>query len=119
MWTPLRPPLAAWANSSTRRTARWKSPAAPEGGVFAQHVRQCGLRTSTSTAPLASSSLIQQDINGDDFVLAAGEGAERTVEKRVLEMGMGSGDVMLVERGLHLAKTSFQRAPPAWLPDKL
>ena len=53
------------------------------------------------SALVLPSSLIQQDINGDDFVfVAAGEGAERTVEKRVLEMGMGSGDVMLVERGL-------------------
>jgi len=53
------------------------------------------------SALVLPSSLIQQDINGDDFVfVAAGEGTERTVEKRVLEMGMGSGDVMLVERGL-------------------
>ena len=53
------------------------------------------------SALVLPSSLVQQDINGDDFVfVAAGEGAERTVEKRVLEMGMGSGDVMLVERGL-------------------
>ena len=55
------------------------------------------------SALVLPSSLVQQDINGDDFVFVAageGEGAERTVEKRVLEMGMGSGDIMLVERGL-------------------
>mgnify|MGYP005726567005 FL=1 len=47
------------------------------------------------------SSLVQQDINGDDFVfVAVGEGAERTVEKRLLEIGMSSGDVMMVEGGL-------------------
>ena len=53
------------------------------------------------SALVLPSSIVQQDINGEDFVfVAAGEGTERMVEKRVLKMGMGSGDVMLVEHGL-------------------
>ena len=56
---------------------------------------------SVDSALVLPSSLVQQDINGDDFVfVAVGEGAERTVEKRLLEIGMSSGDVMMVEGGL-------------------
>ncbi|HBP45166.1 MAG TPA: hypothetical protein DD635_04645, partial [Flavobacteriales bacterium] len=56
---------------------------------------------SIDSALVLPSSLVQQDINGDDFVfVAVGEGAERTVEKRLLEIGMSSGDVMMVEGGL-------------------
>jgi RND family efflux transporter MFP subunit len=57
------------------------------------------------SALVLPSSLIQQDINGDDFVfVAVGKGAERKVEKRVLEMGMGAGNVMLVESGLEFGQ---------------
>ena len=57
------------------------------------------------SALVLPSSLVQQDINGDDFVfVAAGTGADRSVEKHVLEMGMGSGNVMLVESGLEFGQ---------------
>jgi len=53
------------------------------------------------SALVLPSSLIQQDINGDEFVFVAeGSGATRTVVKHVLEMGMGSGDDILVTSGL-------------------
>jgi multidrug efflux pump subunit AcrA (membrane-fusion protein) len=49
------------------------------------------------------SSLIQQDMNGEDFVfVAAGKGPERTVEKRLLKSGVGSGDLILIESGLRI-----------------
>jgi multidrug efflux pump subunit AcrA (membrane-fusion protein) len=49
------------------------------------------------------SSLIQQDMNGEDFVFVAmGKGSERTVSKRILKTGLGSGDMMLIESGLRI-----------------
>jgi len=49
------------------------------------------------------SSLIQQDMNGEDFVfVAVGKGSERTVEKRILKSGVGSGDLILIESGLRI-----------------
>ena len=47
-------PLAAWANSLTRRTARWKSPCrSRRARRFCPTCSPaCGLKTSTSTAPL-------------------------------------------------------------------
>lgn len=62
------------------------------------------------SALVLPSSLIQQDINGDDFVfVAAGNGSDRTVEKHVLEMGMGSGNVMLVESGLEFGQNVISK----------
>ena len=55
------------------------------------------------SAVVIPSAWIQQDINGEDFVfVATGEGVERTVEKRTLSVGVGSGDQMLVESGLEM-----------------
>lgn len=55
------------------------------------------------SAVVLPNALVQQDINGDNFVfIARGTGAEREVEKRILELGMGSGDVMLIRSGLEL-----------------
>lgn len=55
------------------------------------------------SAVVIPSAWIQQDINGEDFVfVASGSGAERTVEKRTLSVGVGSGDQMLIESGLEM-----------------
>jgi RND family efflux transporter MFP subunit len=47
------------------------------------------------------SSRIQQDMEGRDYVFVAkGDGPERTIEKRVIRVGLGAGDQMQVLEGL-------------------
>ena len=47
------------------------------------------------------SALVQQDINGDEFVFVAeGEGDVRVVRKKLIASGMGSGDNLLIISGL-------------------
>ena len=50
------------------------------------------------SAVVLPSSLVQQDVSGRDFVFVV-DGAG-TAEKRVIELGVSSGDEVLVERGL-------------------
>jgi RND family efflux transporter MFP subunit len=53
------------------------------------------------SAVVLPSALVQQDINGDEFVYVAdGEGATRTVRKKLITSGMGSGDNLLIASGL-------------------
>ena len=53
------------------------------------------------SAVVLPSALVQQDINGDEFVyVAEGEGATRTVRKKLITSGMGSGDNLLIASGL-------------------
>jgi len=62
------------------------------------------------SALVLPSSLIQQDINGDEFVFVAeGSGATRTVVKHVLETGMGSGDDLLVTAGLDFGQSIISK----------
>ena len=52
-------------------------------------------------AVVLPSSRIQQDMEGRDYVFVAkGDGPERTVEKRVIQVGLGAGDQMQVLEGL-------------------
>jgi len=45
--------------------------------------------------------LVQQDINGDEFVFVAeGQGDVRIVRKTLIASGMGSGDNLLITSGL-------------------
>jgi multidrug efflux system membrane fusion protein len=47
------------------------------------------------------SALVQQDINGDEFVFVAeGKGDVRIVRKTLIASGMGSGDNLLITSGL-------------------
>ena len=56
---------------------------------------------SIDSAVVVPSALIQQDVNGDDFVFVAiGKGLTREVSKRLLDVGMGSHDAMLILSGL-------------------
>ncbi|MEY5043608.1 MAG: hypothetical protein RJA19_835 [Bacteroidota bacterium] len=52
-------------------------------------------------AVVLPSSRIQQDMEGRDYVFVAkGDGPERTIEKRVIRVGLGAGDQMQVLEGL-------------------
>lgn len=50
------------------------------------------------SAVVLPSALVQQDVTGQDYVFVVG--SEGTAEKRVVELGVGSGNEVLVERGL-------------------
>lgn len=53
------------------------------------------------SAVVLPSALVQQDINGDEFVyIADGQGETRTVRKKLITSGMGSGDNLLIASGL-------------------
>jgi RND family efflux transporter MFP subunit len=56
---------------------------------------------SLDSAMVLPSALVQQDINGDEFVFVAeGQGEVRTVRKTLIASGMGSGDNLLITSGL-------------------
>jgi RND family efflux transporter MFP subunit len=60
---------------------------------------------SVASAVTVPASLVQQDVEGADFVwVLEGEGEEAVVRKRTVELGMSSGDRMLVERGLEVGE---------------
>jgi RND family efflux transporter MFP subunit len=53
------------------------------------------------SAMVLPSALVQQDINGDEFVFVAeGQGDIRTVRKKLIVSGTGSGDDLLIASGL-------------------
>ena len=53
------------------------------------------------SAMVLPSALVQQDINGDEFVFVAeGQSAVRTIRKKIIVSGMGSGDNLLITSGL-------------------
>jgi RND family efflux transporter MFP subunit len=53
------------------------------------------------SAMVLPSALVQQDINGDEFVFVAeGQSAVRTIRKKLIVSGMGSGDNLLITSGL-------------------
>jgi len=53
------------------------------------------------SAMVLPSALVQQDINGDEFVFVAeGKSAVRTIRKKLIVSGMGSGDNLLITSGL-------------------
>jgi membrane fusion protein, multidrug efflux system len=53
------------------------------------------------SAMVLPSALVQQDINGDEFVFVAeGQSDVRTIRKKIIASGMGSGDNLLITSGL-------------------
>ena len=62
------------------------------------------------SAIVLPSSLIQQDIEGKEFVFVAeGSGPTRIAVKQLLEIGLGSGDNLLVERGLSFGQNVISK----------
>ncbi len=62
------------------------------------------------SAMVLPSAQVQQDINGDEFVFVAeGQGEIRTVRKRLIESGMGSGDILMIASGLEFGDDVISR----------
>ncbi len=62
------------------------------------------------SAMVLPSALVQQDINGDEFVFVAeGQSAVRTVRKKLIVSGVGSGDNLLITSGLSFGDDVIHR----------
>lgn len=65
---------------------------------------------SVASAVTVPASLVQQDVEGADFVwVLEGEGETAVVQKRYVELGLSSGDRMLVERGLAVGERVVEK----------
>jgi len=65
---------------------------------------------SLDSAMVLPSALVQQDINGDEFVyVAEGQGDARIVRKTLIASGMGSGDDLLITSGLSFGDDVISR----------